>query len=121
MSEPPTSAVYGISRLTEHDVYLFREGTHFHLFDKLGAHCMSVNGQQGTLFAVWAPNAYRVSVIGDFNRWTHALHKLTPREDSSGIWEGFIPGIGHGDCYKYRIESHGHSVDKGDPYARYWQ
>ena len=119
---PVPNVVHGISRLTEHDIYLFREGSHFRLYDKLGAHCMQVGAQHGVLFAVWAPNARAVSVIGDFNDWTPHTHALASRPDGSGIWEGFIANVAHGDCYKYRIESHnGHNVDKGDPYARFWQ
>jgi 1,4-alpha-glucan branching enzyme len=112
----------GVSRLTEHDIYLFREGSHFKLYDKLGSHRMRVGNQDGILFAVWAPNAHRVSVMGDFNHWSPDSHALTARNDGSGIWEGFIADVPQGACYKYRIASNtGHTVDKGDPYARYWQ
>ncbi len=114
---------HGVSLLTEHDVYLFKEGTHSHLFDKLGAHVIEVEGVRGTVFAVWAPNAQSVSVKGDFNGWSNESHPLKPRGDSSGIWEGFVPGVGRGAQYKYHLESrfHGYRVDKGDPFAARWQ
>ena len=97
--------VYGPSLLTEGDEYLFKEGTHFQLYDKLGAHPMTVDGESGTLFAVWAPNAESVSVIGDFNGWGWGAHPLAPRFDGSGIWEGFVTGVGRGALYKYAIRS----------------
>jgi 1,4-alpha-glucan branching enzyme len=114
---------HGVSLLSEHDVYLFREGTHVRLHNKLGSHVMDVDGEQGTLFAVWAPNARQVSVIGDFNGWSAGAHALAPRLDSSGIWEGFITGLGHGTVYKYHIVSniHDYQVEKGDPFARRWE
>ncbi len=117
------SVRYDVSRLTEHDIYLFKEGNHFRLYDKLGAHPTVHEGVSGVLFAVWAPNASRVSVIGDFNDWDPGPHPLRVRGDGSGIWEGFIPGLGTGERYKYRIHSHhrGHVVDKGDPYALAWE
>lgn len=110
-----------VSLLTEHDIYLFREGSHFRLYEKLGSHPMTVAGIEGTLFAVWAPNAERVSVIGDFNGWNATRHQLRPRADSSGIWEGFLPGVGHGALYKYHLASreYGYSVEKADPFAFY--
>jgi 1,4-alpha-glucan branching enzyme len=108
--------------LTEHDIYLFREGTHVRAYDKLGAHPLSARqaeGKQGTHFAVWAPNAAHVSVVGDFNGWNPAINRLEPRWDSSGIWEIFVPGVRPGALYKYHIVSHnqGYTVDKADPYA----
>jgi len=119
----PGNVIKGPSLLTEHDIYLFKEGSHFRLFDKLGSHPMSINGQPGTFFAVWAPNAERVSVVGDFNRWDPDAHPLGPRWDESGIWEGFIPGVAMGALYKYHIVSrhNGYIVDKGDPFAFHWQ
>jgi len=106
--------------LTNDDLYLFNEGTHFRLYDKLGAHPAVVDGIQGTYFAVWAPDAERVSVIGNFNGWNQDSHFLHPR-DGSGIWEGFIPHIGKGTLYKYHIRSrhHGYRVDKADPFSRF--
>jgi 1,4-alpha-glucan branching enzyme len=114
--------VLGPTLLTEHDAYLFKEGSHFRLYDKLGAHAMTVNGEPGTLFAVWAPNAERVSVVGDFNGWKPGSHPLGPRWDGSGIWEGFIPGLEKGAMYKYSITSKNRRrAEKGDPFAFLWE
>jgi len=112
-----------ISLFTDHDVYLFKEGNYFRAYEKLGAHIMNINGQEGVYFAVWAPNARRVSVIGNFNNWDMDAHPLVLRTDDSGIWEGFIPGVKKGDIYKYHIVSkyNDYRVDKGDPYAFYWE
>ena len=112
-----------VSLLTDHDIYLFKEGSHFHLFDKLGSRPLSVEGIEGTYFALWAPNAERVSVIGDFNDWDKESHPLNGRWDGSGIWEGFLPGVLAGSSYKYHLASRYHSyrVDKGDPYAFRWE
>jgi 1,4-alpha-glucan branching enzyme len=106
--------------LTEDDLYLFNEGSHFRLYQKLGAHPITVEGREGTHFVVWAPDAKHVSVIGDFNGWNKASHPLSPR-GQSGIWEGFIPGVAKGAVYKYHIESRyrGYQVDKADPFAFY--
>src|SRR5207249_4963029 len=105
--------------LTDHDVYLFKQGQHFRLYEKLGSH----PSESGTDFGVWAPNAKAVSVIGDFNRWNPATHPLQRRSDESGIWEGFIPNVGQGAAYKYHIVSQykKYVVDKGDPYAFRWE
>ncbi|KAA9346149.1 1,4-alpha-glucan branching protein GlgB [Adhaeribacter soli] len=107
------------TRFTEFDIYLFREGRHYKLYEKFGAHLMTYNGVQGTYFALWAPNAAAVSVIGDFNHWQPDELPLMPRFDHSGIWEGFFPQIGHGDLYKYHIRSHhnGFEVAKADPFG----
>jgi 1,4-alpha-glucan branching enzyme len=109
---------HDISLLTDHDIYLFNEGTHYRLFDKLGAHVVSSQGGQGTYFAVWAPNADHVALMGDFNDWNRASHGLRARA-SSGIWEGFLPGVEPGAHYKYQISSryHGYRVEKADPFA----
>ncbi|MGH8609910.1 MAG: 1,4-alpha-glucan branching protein GlgB [Gammaproteobacteria bacterium] len=109
--------------VTEHDVYLFREGSHSRLYEKFGSHIGQVNSIAGTHFAVWAPNAERVSVIGDFNEWAPDAHPLEPRYDGSGIWENFISGVAHGALYKYRISSryNDYRVDKGDPFAFCWE
>ena len=106
------------SLLSADDLYLFNEGSHLRLYEHLGAHTIVVGDVPGTYFAVWAPNAERVAVIGDFNGWDPTRHLLRPREQS-GIWEGFIPGVGHGALYKYHIVSryHGYEVDKTDPFA----
>jgi len=108
------------SRLTEHDVYLFREGTHFGLHHKLGAHPTHEGREPGTHFAVWAPNAEQVRVIGDFNDWRVDANPLQVRWDGSGIWEGFVAGAGIGSRYKFHIVSRheAYRADKADPFAR---
>jgi len=104
--------------LTPHDVYLFKEGTHARMYEKFGAQRTVVKGEAGYHFAVWAPNARTVSLIGDFNGWNAAAHPLAPRADGSGIWEGFASGVALGACYKYRIESNGGGFyEKADPFA----
>jgi 1,4-alpha-glucan branching enzyme len=107
-----------MSLLSQQDLYLFNEGSHLRLYDHLGSHPREVDGVAGTNFAVWAPGAEKVFVIGDFNHWSPRSHPLSPRE-RSGIWEGFIPGIGKGAHYKYHVVSryHGYRVDKADPFA----
>src|SRR5258708_30520024 len=92
LASPASSAV---SLLTDQDLHLFNEGTHYRIYNKLGAHLTTVAGQSGTYFAVWAPNASEVSVVGSFNSWDPKSHPLQAR-GSSGIWEGFIPGAGKG-------------------------
>ena len=103
---------------SDHDIYLFREGTHAHLADKLGCH-LRLDG--GADFSVWAPNAKSVSVIGDWNYWSGEADRLKPRADNSGIWEGFALQAQHGQAYKYRIHSNrdDYVVDKADPFAIY--
>ncbi len=107
-----------VTLLTDADIFIFNEGSHFRLYDKLGAHPLTVDGVTGTYFAVWAPNAQRVFVIGDFNHWDKTSHPLERRADS-GIWEGFLPGIEPGTVYKYHIISryNNYRVDKADPFA----
>ncbi|MDO8674709.1 MAG: 1,4-alpha-glucan branching protein GlgB [Candidatus Omnitrophota bacterium] len=107
------------SMLTDHDIYLFKEGSHFKLYEKLGAHPMVLDGVAGTRFGVWAPNAKSVSVIGDFNGWDRNAHPLTCRGDSSGVWEGFLPGVAKGALYKFYIVSNSdfYQVEKQDPFA----
>ncbi|GAA3755234.1 1,4-alpha-glucan branching protein GlgB [Flavobacterium ginsengiterrae] len=109
------------SLFTDFDIDLFKAGKHFRLYEKLGAHLIEVNGVKGVYFAVWAPTAKSVSVVGDFNYWTHKEHNLNVRWDSSGIWEGFIPDISKGSLYKYKIESsiNGVITEKADPFALY--
>lgn len=110
------------SLFTDFDIALFQSGKHFRLFEKFGAHAMTVNGTSGTYFAVWAPNARSVSVIGNFNYWGGEQHEMAARWDSSGIWEIFIPGIEVGEAYKYAIVTpQGERLEKGDPYARFWE
>jgi 1,4-alpha-glucan branching enzyme len=108
--------------LTDRDIYHFREGTYFRAYETLGAHLLPAvqpGGAAGTRFAVWAPNAAAVSVVGDFNDWVRGRNPLSSRPDSSGIWEGVVPALGAGALYKYHIVSrHGrYQVDKADPYA----
>jgi len=114
---PPVPAVESTDWIGEQDHYLFNEGTHHHLYEKLGSHARTVNGVAGTQFAVWAPNAAQVFVAGDFNGWNQARHPL--HATSSGIWQGFIPGVGRGASYKYHIVSRqqGYQVDKADPFG----
>jgi len=108
------------SLLTDFDIYLFKSGKHFKLYEKLGAHVAEHKGQSGVYFAVWAPNAQSVSVIGDFNQWKAGANNLKARWDGSGIWEGFFPGIGTGAAYKYAIHSNvGSYLEKADPLAAY--
>src|ERR1700739_2869396 len=117
MSPDSNSAVVGQPHLlTENDLYLFNEGSHYRIYDKIGAHLATHEGQAGAIFSVWAPNARSVSVVGSFNGWDPKTHRLAPR-GSSGIWEGFVAGASRGALYKFHIESnrHGYRVDKADP------
>ncbi|MGE3692080.1 MAG: 1,4-alpha-glucan branching protein GlgB [Novosphingobium sp.] len=100
------------------DDFLIAQGTHFRLFDKLGAHCIEHEGAHGVHFAVWAPNARQVSLLGDFNDWDHRRHPMRNRKDI-GVWELFIPDIGPGRAYKYRIVGPDGAVLplKADPFA----
>ncbi len=102
--------------LSEQDLYLFNEGSHYRIYDKMGSHLVTHDGQAGAIFSVWAPNARSVSVVGSFNDWDPKTHRLASR-GPSGIWEGFVPGASHGSLYKFHIESqrHGYRVDKADP------
>jgi len=114
------SSVYVHSLFSEFDIDLFKAGKHFRLYEKLGSHPMTLEGEKGTYFAVWAPSAKSVSVVGDFNYWLEGDHKLNVRWDGSGIWEGFIPGVMPGAIYKYKIQSNHNDVktEKADPFAR---
>ena len=110
------------SMLTAQDIYLFREGTHGRLYQGMGCHLVGKGGEggaSGASFAVWAPNAARISVVGEFNGWESTAHPMQARADGSGVWERFVTGVEHGQNYKYRVVSaHGASaVDKADPYA----
>ncbi len=120
ISKTKTEEPESFSLFTDFDVHLFKSGKHFKLYEKFGAHLVSFKKQEGTYFAVWAPNARAVSVIGNFNFWNGNENKLSPRWDESGIWEGFFPGIGKGEVYKYAIHSNtGEYLEKSDPFAFY--
>jgi 1,4-alpha-glucan branching enzyme len=101
------------------DEYLFKEGKHFRLYHKLGAHITVKNDKDGAFFSLWAPNAKEVFVFGDFNQWDKSVSQMELRKDNSGIWELFIEGVKSGDRYKYHIVSqrHAYRVDKADPFA----
>src|SRR3954465_4970728 len=103
------AVIEGDSILGQQDRYLFNEGSHLRLFDKLGSHLAVKDGVEGTNFAVWAPSADYVSVFGDFNGWDKGSHKLHPQGES-GVWELFIPGVEAGACYKYVVGNHGYSA-----------
>lgn len=106
------------SLFSEFDIYLFRSGKHTRLYEKFGSHKVEVNGVSGVYFAVWAPNAAEVSVMGNFNGWNASAHQLAGRWDQSGIWEGFIPGLDFGEVYKYGIRtSEGILQEKADPFG----
>lgn len=114
--------VWNYSLLTEEDIRNFQQGTHYSLYEKFGSHSIQVLGTWGIYFAVWAPNATSVSVKGNFNDWRNNEYELYPRWDKSGVWEGFIPKLGLGEVYKYRIKGfQGIELDKGDPFARFWE
>ena len=107
--------------LGETDLYLFAQGNERRIYEKLGAHLRVIDGVEGTSFAVWAPNAQRVSVVGDFNGWDGRVH-VTRLLGSSGIWEIFVPGVRQGALYKYEIRNaHGQVVLKTDPYGAFFE
>lgn len=114
-----SSKVTVYSLFTDFDISLFKTGKHYRLYNKMGAHPMSLNGVEGCYFAVYAPNAEKLCVVGDFNHWNGEQYLLYSRWDKSGIWEGFIPGVGHGMVFKYKIYpyNHGRIRMKADPYA----
>lgn len=114
--------VWNYSLLDADDIRNFQQGSHYSIYKKMGSHSIEVLGKWGMYFCVWAPNATAVSVIGHFNEWSPGLHPLTPRWDKSGIWEGFIPGFGLGEAYKYHITGfEGRETQKGDPLAHFWE
>jgi 1,4-alpha-glucan branching enzyme len=120
VSASMSKEVNRFSLITEFDIYLFKQGKHFKLYEKFGAHLTENDqGIKGTFFAVWAPNASHVSVSGDFNHWDPTPGVMNPRPDGSGIWEAFIPGVKHGMLYKYilRNAQTGHVMEKFDPFA----
>ncbi|MBV5331627.1 1,4-alpha-glucan branching enzyme, partial [bacterium] len=104
--------------LGELDVWLLAEGSHLRPYERLGAHLREIDGVKGTAFAVWAPDAQRVSVVGDFNTWDGCRHPMRLRREC-GVWELFLPGVAEGACYKYEIRSSdGHVLPlKADPYG----
>ncbi|WP_109699127.1 1,4-alpha-glucan branching protein GlgB [Chitinophaga deserti] len=115
-------SVEPFSLFSARDIEQFQAGTHDRLYEKFGSHGLTYEGKSGTYFAVWAPNAAFVSVIGDFNGWNTYSHTLFPRWDNSGIWEGFIPGMKEQQLYKYFIRSNsGEELRKGDPFANHWE
>ncbi|MPT33381.1 MAG: 1,4-alpha-glucan branching protein GlgB [Chryseobacterium sp.] len=106
------------SLFSDFDIYLFRSGKHTRLYEKFGSHKIEVNGVSGVYFAVWAPTATEVSVMGNFNNWDSFSHQLLGRWDQSGIWEGFIPDLDFGEVYKYGIRTtEGILLEKADPYG----
>lgn len=114
--------VEAFSLFSAKDITLFQAGTHPRLYEKFGSRPITYEGAEGTYFAVWAPGAAFVSVMGDFNDWDHYSHTLLPRWDNSGIWEGFIKDVTKGTRYKYFIRSNnGEELQKGDPYAWHWE
>ncbi|MBE0430698.1 MAG: 1,4-alpha-glucan branching protein GlgB [Dehalococcoidia bacterium] len=117
-STPAQPVRYDVTLLGDDDLFLFNEGAHYRLYEKLGAHLLTVDGLAGGYFAVWAPNARQVSVTGDFNGWNRSSHQLRPK-GQSGIWEGFIPGVTRGTVYKFCLVCHrgGYYVEKADPFA----
>lgn len=117
-----TKPVWNYSLFTEDDISNFHNGTHYTAYNKFGNKQIEVLNKKGTYFAVWAPNATYISVIGHFNEWNKNAHPLFVRLDKSGIWEGFIPDVVEGEAYKYHIHGfNGAKIDKGDPYAHYWE
>ncbi len=108
------------NQFSEYDIYLFKNGNHFRLYEKMGAHRRKIDGEEGIYFAVWAPNATDVCVAGDFNGWSEN-NRLVSRKDGSGIWETFIPGLKEDSLYKYKIKSGFKTgyTEKADPFSFY--
>ena len=114
--------VWNYSLFNEEIISNFQNGTLYNAYEYFGNKQFTVLGKQGTYFAVWAPNATEVSVVGNFNDWKEGIHQLYVRLDQSGIWEGFIPGCAKGEVYKYTIQGfQGKLIQKGDPYAHFWE
>jgi 1,4-alpha-glucan branching enzyme len=114
--------VWNYSLFSDEDVTNFQQGTHYRLYEFFGNKQITVLGESGTYFAVWAPNATYVSVIGYFNEWDTTTNALFVRKEGSGIWEGFIPNVLAGEAYKYHIIGfNGLKLDKGDPFAHLWK
>ncbi|HYJ64727.1 MAG TPA: 1,4-alpha-glucan branching protein GlgB, partial [Parafilimonas sp.] len=117
-----TKPVWNYSLFSDEDISNFQNGTHYRLYELFGNKQLEVLNTKGTYFAVWAPNATQVSVIGNFNDWNNDAHKLFVRLEKSGIWEGFIPNVWSGESYKYHIHGfEGKQLDKGDPFAHLWE
>jgi 1,4-alpha-glucan branching enzyme len=117
-----TLPVWNYSILYDDDISNYQNGTHYNLYKKFGSRRLVVLGKEGYYFCVWAPNATKVTVVGNFNDWDKHSHVLHPRWDKSGIWEGFIPGIPKGELYKYNIRGYeGKETEKGDPFANFWE
>ncbi|MEO5500093.1 MAG: 1,4-alpha-glucan branching protein GlgB, partial [Ginsengibacter sp.] len=117
-----SKSVWNFSLFTEEDTENFKNGTHHTLYNLFGAHSIKLLGTSGYYFAVWAPNATAISVVGDFNQWNKTSHPLMVRLDKSGIWEGFIPHLGEYENYKYFITGfEGIELYKGDPFAIHWE
>lgn len=117
-----TKPTWNYSLFDDEDIKNFQNGTLYNAYELFGSHAVDVLDRPGYYFAVWAPNATSVSVIGNFNNWDASAHKLYVRLDNSGIWEGFIPHVDKGELYKYHIEGfQGIVTDKGDPYGNYWE
>src|SRR5579863_4446708 len=108
------------SLFSDFDLYLFGQGKNYRIYEKMGAHIRTVNGMTGVNFAVWAPNALTVSVIGDFNDWNRATTPMYRRHNDLGVWECFVPGLLAGALYKFAIYSryNNYTVDKTDPYGQ---
>ena len=116
-AKKPRKKQVGTGFITDLDRYLFGQGTHYEIYEKMGAHPKTYRGKDGMYFAVWAPHAQAVSVVGDFNRWDPDASPMKPLEDS-GIYEIFIPGLGVGELYKYAVTTaEGKILFKADPYA----
>ena len=117
-----SGTVWNYSIFTEDAIANFQAGTLYNAYNYFGNKQIVVLSQPGTYFAVWAPNATKVSIVGNFNDWQEGKHELFVRLDNSGIWEGFIPSISRGEIYKYSITGfEGKVLQKGDPYAHYWE
>lgn len=117
-----TRSVWNYSLFEDDDIKNFKDGTHYSLYKLFGSHKLNVLKRDGYYFAVWAPNATMVTVVGEFNNWDTHAHPLYVRLDHSGIWEGFIPDIGEYENYKYFIKGfEGAELYKGDPFARHWE
>ncbi|NCW87501.1 MAG: 1,4-alpha-glucan branching protein GlgB [Chitinophagia bacterium] len=120
LNQTTHAGIWSHSLFTESDIVNFKNGSHYRLYNHFGSHSLKLNGQLGTYFSVWAPNAIAVSVVGNFNQWNPQAHILNPRWDKSGIWEGFIPAVGIGEIYKYHIRGYQDSIHlKADPFAHY--